>query len=148
MSLLKTQLQSDVKEAMKARDKRACGTLRLIMSELKRREVDERIELKDEDVLAILEKMTKQRRDSLAQYQSAGRQDLADQEQYELDLIIKYMPEPMSESELLALVRTTIELTGASSMADMGSVMGALKAEAQGRADMAKVGQLVKAELG
>ncbi|MBL6687930.1 MAG: GatB/YqeY domain-containing protein [Pseudomonadales bacterium] len=148
MSLLKTQLQSDVKEAMKARDKRALGTLRLIMSELKRREVDERIELKDEDVLAILEKMTKQRRDSLAQYQSAGRQDLADQEQYELDLIIKYMPEPMSESELLALVRTTIELTGASSMADMGSVMGALKAEAQGRADMAKVGQLVKAELG
>jgi len=133
---------------MKARDKRALGTLRLIMSELKRREVDERIELKDEDVLAILEKMTKQRRDSLAQYQSAGRQDLADQEQYELDLIIKYMPEPMSESELLALVRTTIELTGASSMADMGSVMGALKAEAQGRADMAKVGQLVKAELG
>ena len=148
MSLLKTQLQSDVKEAMKARDKRALGTLRLIMSELKRREVDERIELKDEDVLAILEKMTKQRRDSLAQYQSAGRQDLADQEQYELDLIIKYMPEPMSESELLALVRTTIELTGASSMADLGSVMGALKAEAQGRADMAKVGQLVKAELG
>ena len=148
MSLFKTQLQSDVKEAMKARDKRALGTLRLIMSELKRREVDERIELKDEDVLAILEKMTKQRRDSLAQYQSAGRQDLADQEQYELDLIIKYMPEPMSESELLALVRTTIELTGASSMADMGSVMGALKAEAQGRADMAKVGQLVKAELG
>ncbi len=148
MSLLKTQLQSDVKEAMKARDKRALGTLRLIMSELKRREVDERIELKDEDVLAILEKMTKQRRDSLAQYQSAGRQDLADQEQYELDLIIKYMPEPMSERELLALVRTTIELTGASSMADMGSVMGALKAEAQGRADMAKVGQLVKAELG
>jgi len=148
MSLLKTQLQSDVKEAMKARDKRALGTLRLIMSELKRREVDERIELKDEDVLAILEKMTKQRRDSLAQYQSADRQDLADQEQYELDLIIKYMPEPMSESELLALVRTTIELTGASSMADMGSVMGALKAEAQGRADMAKVGQLVKAELG
>ena len=148
MSLLKTQLQSDVKEAMKARDKRALGTLRLIMSELKRREVDERIELKDEDVLAILEKMTKQRRDSLAQYQRAGRQDLADQEQYELDLIIKYMPEPMSESELLALVRTTIELTGASSMADMGSVMGALKAEAQGRADMAKVGQLVKAELG
>ena len=148
MSLLKTQLQSDVKEAMKARDKRALGTLRLIMSELKRREVDERIELKDEDVLAILEKMTKQRRDSLAQYQSAGRQDLADQEQYELDLIIKDMPEPMSESELLALVRTTIELTGASSMADMGSVMGALKAEAQGRADMAKVGQLVKAELG
>jgi len=148
MSLLKTQLQSDVKEAMKARDKRALGTLRLIMSELKRREVDERIELKDEDVLAILEKMTKQRRDSLAQYQSAGRQDLADQEQYELDLIIKYMPEPMSESELLALVRTTIELTGASSMADMGRVMGALKAEAQGRADMAKVGQLVKAELG
>ena len=148
MSLLKTQLQSDVKEAMKARDKRALGTLRLIMSELKRREVDERIELKDEDVLAILEKMTKQRRDSLAQYQSAGRQDLADQEQYELDLIIKYMPEPMLESELLALVRTTIELTGASSMADMGSVMGALKAEAQGRADMAKVGQLVKAELG
>ena len=148
MSLLKTQLQSDVKEAMKARDKRALGTLRLIMSELKRREVDERIELKDEDVLAILEKMTKQRRDSLAQYQSADRQDLADQEQYELDLIIKYMPEPMSESELLALVRTTIELTGASSMADMGRVMGALKAEAQGRADMAKVGQLVKAELG
>jgi uncharacterized protein YqeY len=147
MSTLKDQLQSDVKAAMKSRDKRSLGALRLIMAELKRREVDERIELQDQDILVILEKMTKQRRDSLTQYEAAGRSDLAEQEQFELDLIAAYMPEPIGEDELAAMVEAAITTTGASAMADMGKVMAALKSEVQGRADMGQVSRIVKASL-
>jgi uncharacterized protein YqeY len=147
MSTLKDQLQSDVKAAMKSRDKRSLGALRLIMAELKRREVDERIELQDQDILVILEKMTKQRRDSLTQYEAAGRSDLAEQEQFELDLIAAYMPEPMGEDELAAMVEAAITTTGASAMADMGKVMAVLKSEVQGRADMGQVSRIVKASL-
>ena len=147
MSTLKDQLQSDVKEAMKSRDKRSLGALRLIMAELKRREVDERIELQDQDILVILEKMTKQRRDSLTQYEAAGRSDLAEQEQFELDLIAAYMPEPIGEDELAAMVEAAITTTGASAMADMGKVMAVLKSEVQGRADMGQVSRIVKASL-
>jgi uncharacterized protein YqeY len=147
MSTLKDQLQSDVKAAMKSRDKRSLGALRLIMAELKRREVDERIELQDQDILVILEKMTKQRRDSLAQYEAAGRSDLAEQEQFELDLIAAYMPEPIGEDELAAMVEAAITTTGASAMADMGKVMAVLKSEVQGRADMGQVSRIVKASL-
>lgn len=147
MSTLKDQLQSDVKAAMKSRDKRSLGALRLIMAELKRREVDERIELQDQDILVILEKMTKQRRDSLTQYEAAGRSDLAEQEQFELDLIAAYMPEPIGEDELTAMVEAAITTTGASAMADMGKVMAVLKSEVQGRADMGQVSRIVKASL-
>lgn len=147
MSTLKDQLQSDVKAAMKSRDKRSLGALRLIMAELKRREVDERIELQDQDILVILEKMTKQRRDSLTQYEAAGRSDLAEQEQFELDLIAAYMPEPIGKDELAAMVEAAITTTGASAMADMGKVMAVLKSEVQGRADMGQVSRIVKASL-
>ena len=106
---LKDRLQNDVKDAMRARAKQTLGTLRLIMAELKRREVDERIELSDQDVLLVLEKMVKQRRDSLSQYLAAGRQDLADQEQFELDLIAQYLPEPLSDEAVLALIEEAID---------------------------------------
>ena len=144
---LKDRLQNDVKDAMRARAKQTLGTLRLIMAELKRREVDERIELSDQDVLLILEKMVKQRRDSLSQYLAADRQDLADQEQFELDLIAQYLPEPLSDEAVLTLIEEAIEAAGAREMSKMGQVMGWVKARAQGGADMAKVGQLVKAQL-
>ena len=144
---LKDRLQNDVKDAMRARAKQTLGTLRLIMAELKRREVDERIELSDQDVLLILEKMVKQRRDSLSQYLAADRQDLADQEQFELDLIAQYLPEPLSDEAVLTLIEEAIEAAGAHEMSKMGQVMGWVKDRAQGRADMAKVGQLVKAQL-
>jgi uncharacterized protein YqeY len=144
---LKDRLQNDVKDAMRARAKQTLGTLRLIMAELKRREVDERIELSDQDVLLVLEKMVKQRRDSLSQYLAAGRQDLADQEQFELDLIAQYLPEPLSDEAVLALIEEAIDAAGAREMSKMGQVMGWVKDRAQGRADMAKVGQLVKAQL-
>ena len=144
---LKVRLQNDVKDAMRARAKQTLGTLRLIMAELKRREVDERIELSDQDVMLILEKMVKQRRDSLSQYLAADRQDLADQEQFELDLIAQYLPEPLSDAAVLALIEEAIEAAGAREMSKMGQVMGSVKNRAQGRADMAKVGQLVKAQL-
>ena len=144
---LKDRLQNDVKDAMRARAKQTLGTLRLIMAELKRREVDERIELSDQDVLLILEKMVKQRRDSLSQYLAADRQDLADQEQFELDLIAQYLPEPLSDEAVLTLIEEAIEAAGAREMSKMGQVMGWVKDRAQGRADMEKVGQLVKAQL-
>ena len=144
---LKVRLQNDVKDAMRARAKQTLGTLRLIMAELKRREVDERIELSDQDVMLILEKMVKQRRDSLSQYLAADRQDLADQEQFELDLIAQYLPEPLSDEAVLALIEEAIEAAGAREMSKMGQVMGSVKNRAQGRADMAKVGKLVKAQL-
>ena len=123
---LKVRLQNDVKDAMRARAKQTLGTLRLIMAELKRREVDERIELSDQDVMLILEKMVKQRRDSLSQYLAADRQDLADQEQFELDLIAQYLPEPLSDEAVLALIEEAIEAAGAREMSKMGQVMGSV----------------------
>ena len=133
---------------MRARDKQRLGTLRLISAEFKKVEIDERIELDDPRVLAILDKMTKQRRDSLSQYQSAGRTDLAEQEQFELNVISEFMPEPMTEAEIAVLVDEAVASVGAESIRDMGKVMGALKSQVQGRADMSVVGELVKAKLG
>ncbi|MGB1342540.1 MAG: GatB/YqeY domain-containing protein [Pseudomonadales bacterium] len=144
---LKMQIQEDVKNAMRAREKQKLGTLRLMMSELKRREVDERIELTDQDVLAILEKMLKQRKDSLRQYSDAGREDLAAQEQFEIDLIGKYLPEPLSPDAVVALIEGVVAELGATDMSAMGRVMGQLKPQLQGRADMAEVGLLVKQRL-
>jgi uncharacterized protein YqeY len=146
-SPIKSQIETAVKEAMKARDKQRLGVLRLMMAEFKRVEVDERVELDDTRVLAILDKMTKQRKDSLEQYQNAGRDDLAEQEQFELTVIDEYTPEALSDAEIEALVKEAVTETGATSMRDMGALMANLRPKLQGRADMGAVSQLVKQQL-
>lgn len=148
LSTLKGQIQEDVKSAMRARDQRRLTALRLITAAIKQVEVDQRIEMDDTGVLAVLDKMVKQRRDSLEQYQSAGRDDLAAQEKFELDLIANYLPEALSKEELSALIKQAIIDTGASSMRDMGSVMNKLRDKVQGRADMKAVSTAVKEQLG
>ena len=144
---LKLQVDTEVKAALRARDKQRLGVLRLIMADIKRVEVDERKELTDTDVLGLLDKMSKQRRDSLSQFQQAGRDDLVAQEQFELDVLQEFMPVQLERSELEALVAAAVATSGAESMKDMGKVMGLLKAQIQGRADMGEVGVLVKASL-
>ena len=144
---LKSRIQDDVKTAMRARERERLGALRLVTAAIKQKEVDERIDLDDTQVLAVLDKMAKQRRESVEQYEQAGREDLAVKERFELDLIRSYLPEPMGEDELAALIQSAIDETGASSMRDMGSVMGALRGQVQGRADMKAVSQAVKARL-
>ncbi|MET0108094.1 MAG: GatB/YqeY domain-containing protein [Candidatus Thiodiazotropha sp.] len=145
--MLKEQILDDVKAAMKAKEKSLLGTLRLITAAIKQREVDERTELDDIQVLAILEKMIKQRRDSIKQYESAGRQELAEQEKSEIAIIETYMPAGLSDDEISAMVDNAIAETNASGMRDMGKVMGLLKPQMQGRADMGKVSGLVKQKL-
>ncbi len=144
---LKARIQEDVKNAMRAQERDRLATLRLVTAAIKQKEVDERVDLDDTQVLAVLDKMVKQRRESLEQYQQAGRDDLAAQEQFELDLIQTYLPEQLGEDELAALISKTIAELGASSIRDMGSVMNALRSEVQGRADMKAVSQAVKAQL-
>jgi hypothetical protein len=144
---LKARIQEDVKTAMRAREKEQLATLRLITAAIKQKEVDERIELNDEQVLAVLDKMVKQRRESLEQYEKAGREDLAVQERFELGIIQDYLPEPLSEAALSELIKTTIAEQGASSIRDMGAVMGAIRGQVQGRADMKAVSQAVKDQL-
>ena len=144
---IRLNIADDIKSAMRSRDKRRLGALRLIASELKKVEVDERLELDDGRVVAILNKMTKQRKDSLSQYLSAGRNDLADQEQFELDLISEFTPQPLTDAEIAELVDICIANTEASSMADMGKVMKELKGKGQGRIDMSIAGGLVKTKL-
>lgn len=141
------RVSDQVKTAMKARDKPRVSALRLIMAEFKRVEVDERIELDDARVLVILDKMTKQRKDSHKQYQDAGRDDLAATEAFELDIIAQFLPEQISDDELEAMVVSAISQTGAAGMQDMGKVMGLLKPQIQGRADMGTVSALVKSSL-
>ncbi len=145
--MLKQQILDDVKAAMKAKDKARLGTLRLITAAIKQREVDERIELDDTQVLAILEKMIKQRRDSIKQYEDAGRQELAEQEKSEIAIIEAYMPEGLSDEEITAMIEQAITQSNAAGMKDMGKVMGLLKSQMQGRADMGKVSGLVKQKL-
>jgi hypothetical protein len=144
---LKQRLDTDMKESMRAKDKERLGTVRLILAAIKQREVDERIVLDDVQVLTVLEKMVKQRRDSITQFEAAGRTDLATKEKYELDLIQSYMPAQLSEAEIDAIIEQTIAATGASSAKDMGKVMGPLKAQLQGRADMGAVSARLKARL-
>jgi uncharacterized protein YqeY len=146
-SELKPRIESSVKDAMRAREKQRLGVLRLVMSELKKVEVDERIELDDERIISILVKMSKQRKDSLTQYIDAGRQDLADQEQYELDLLQEFLPVALDEAAIAALIDAAIAQTGASSMKDMGKVMGVLKPQVQGRADVGALSATIKAKL-
>jgi uncharacterized protein len=145
---LKARIQEDVKTAMRSQERERLGVLRLISAAIKQIEVDERIELNDEQVLAVLDKMVKQRRESLEQFDKAGREDLASRERYELEVIQQYLPEPLSEGELLALIQSAIRELGASSVRDMGPVMNALRGKVQGRADMKAVSQAVKAQLG
>ncbi len=143
----KLQIEAEVKNAMRARDKQRLGVLRLIMSEFKRVEVDERIELEDSRVLVILDKMLKQRKDSLSQFEAAGRDDLVAQESFELDILREFMPQQLSTEEVKSIVEAVISELGATSIKDMGKVMGILKPRVQGRADMAEIGSLVKASL-
>lgn len=145
--MLKQRIQDDVKAAMKSKDKPRLAALRLVTAAIKQREVDERIELDDSQVIAVLEKMIKQRRDSVAQYEQAGRSELAAQELGEIEIIQAYMPEGLSEAEIAGLVDEAIAAVGASGMRDMGKVMGQLKPKIQGRADMGQVSGLVKQKL-
>ncbi|CAM2812144.1 GatB/YqeY domain-containing protein [Vibrio rarus] len=140
-------LKEEQKSAMKAKDKPRLGTIRLALSAIKQREVDERITLTDDDIIAVMTKMVKQRRDSVAQYESAGRQDLADIEKAEITVLEEFMPQPLSEEEVAALVANAITETEAAGMQDMGKVMGVLKPQIQGRADMGKVSGLVRSKL-
>lgn len=146
--MLKAQIQSDMKTAMKSGEKARLGAIRLILAAIKQREVDERIELDDGQVLVVLDKMLKQRRDSIQQYSAAGREDLADVERFEVEVIQTYLPTPLSESELTALLDAAIAESGATAMSDMGKVMAILRPKVQGRADMAAVSGLVKGRLG
>jgi uncharacterized protein YqeY len=145
--MLKDQIQSDMKAAMKSGEKTRLGVIRLILAAIKQREVDERIDLDDTQVLAVLGKMVKQRRDSIAQYTGAGRQDLADVEQFEIEVIQAYLPAALSDAEIANLVAAAIAETGAAAVSDMGKVMAVLKPKVQGRGDMAAVSALVKRQL-
>ncbi|MAN52424.1 MULTISPECIES: GatB/YqeY domain-containing protein [Marinimicrobium] len=147
-SELQTRINDALKTAMRAREKARVAVLRLVTAEFKRIEVDERIELDDARVLAILDKMVKQRRDSEQQYRDAGRAELADQERLEIDVIQEFLPQPLSDAELDQLVADAIAQSGAEGMKDMGKVMGILKPQVQGRADMADVSKRLKARLG
>lgn len=145
---LKSQLTDDMKAAMRAKEKERLGVIRLVLAAIKQQEVDQRIELDDAAVLAVLDKMVKQRRESIRQYTDAGRNDLADQEQAEIEVIQTYLPQQLSDDEIAALVAEAISSTGAESVKDMGKVMGVIKPKAQGRADMGKVSALIKSKLG
>jgi uncharacterized protein YqeY len=145
---LKERIQADVKDAMRARDKDRLATLRMITAGLQQKEVDDRVELDDAGVLALLDKMAKQRRESIEQYEQGGREELAQRERAELAVIESYLPQPLSAEELDALVDEAMAATGAAAMADMGRVMGELKPRVQGRADMGEVSARVKARLG
>lgn len=144
---LKDQIKDDMKAAMRSRDKERLSVIRLTQAAIKQREVDERIELDDADVLAVIEKMIKQRRDSVSQYRDAGRDELADAEAAEITTLQGYLPQQLSEAEIDTQIDAALTETGAESMRDMGKVMGVLKPRLQGRADMGDVSKRLKARL-
>ncbi|MEO7742023.1 MAG: GatB/YqeY domain-containing protein [Usitatibacter sp.] len=144
---LREQLNEDIKTAMKAREQDKLNALRLLLSAVKQREVDERITLDDAGVIAVIEKMLKQRKDSIAQFEKAARQDLADKEHFEVAVLQGYLPQQLSATEIEAAIADAITATAATSAADMGKVMGVVKPKLAGRADMGKVSALVKAKL-
>lgn len=144
---LKQQLTAAMKDAMRAKDKVRLGTIRLMQADIKRIEVDERIDVDDARALVILDKMVKQRRDSISQYQDAGRQELADVEQAEIEVIQEFLPEALSDDEILAMIDDAIISVSAESMKDMGKVMGIIKPKIQGRADAGAVSKLIKNKL-
>jgi uncharacterized protein YqeY len=145
---LKERITDDMKAAMRSGEKERLGVIRMITSAIKQREVDERITLDDAQVLSVLEKMIKQRKESVVQFQAGNRPDLVEKESAEITLLQGYLPSPLSDAELDALIQDAIAATGASSIKDMGKVMAVIKGKAQGRADMAAVGAKIKAKLG
>jgi len=144
---LKEQITEDMKSAMRAKEAERLGTIRLLLAAIKQREVDERITVDDAGIIAIIEKLIKQRKDSIEQFQRAGRTDLVDQESKELGILQAYMPAQLSEAEVQAAIQKTISSLGAAGPQDMGKVIGALKAQLAGKADMGMVSGLVKAAL-
>lgn len=147
MMSLKQQINEDMKTAMRAKDSARLAAIRLLMAAMKQREVDERIELSDTDILAIIDKMMKQRRDSFSQFEAAGRKDLADIEQFEMSVLLGYMPQQLSAAEIDAAIEQAISESGAASAQDMGKVMAILKPKFSGRADIGKASAQVKARL-
>jgi uncharacterized protein YqeY len=145
--LLKDRITEDMKAALKAKDARRLGAVRLALAAIKQREIDDRKALSDADVVGVVEKMIKQRRDSIAQYSAGGRKDLADQEQFEIDVLAAYLPQQASAAEVEAVIAAAIAASGAKGAADMGKVMGQVKAKLAGRADMGQVSARVKAKL-
>lgn len=144
---LKARITDDMKIAMKARDADRLATIRLLLAAMKQKEVDERIELGDADIIAVIDKMLKQRRDSVSQYDAANRQDLADRERFEMTVLSGYLPQALTDAEIDALIDAAVVSTGAAGMQDMGKVMGVLKGQMAGRADMAAVSARIKARL-
>lgn len=145
---LKEQLKEAQKDAMRAKDKLRLGTIRMALAEIKQKEIDGKVELQDADVLAVLTKMVKQRKDSLQQFEAAGREDLAEQERNEMEVIHSFLPQALSTEELEQLIADAMQETGAAGMQDMGKVMGWLKPKVQGRADMGELSKAIKAKLG
>ena len=148
MTTLKERITEDMKTAMRAGEKERLGTIRMLLAAIKQREVDERVMLDDAQVLAVIEKMVKQRKESIAQFEQGGRADLAAKEKSEIDLLVAYLPAQLSDAEVDALIRAAIASTGAASIKDMGKVMGVVKAQAAGRADMGAVSARIKTALG
>ena len=144
---LREQLTEDMKTAMKAREAEKLGAVRLILAAVKQREIDERITLDDPGVIAVIEKMIKQRKDSISQFEKAARQDLADKEKFELGILEAYLPQQLSQAEVDAIIAEAVASSGAKSPADMGKVMALVKPRLAGRADMGKVSGLVKGKL-
>jgi uncharacterized protein len=145
---VKSRLTEDMKQAMRSGDKARLSTIRMALAAIQQREVDERIELDEVQSLGVLDKMIKQRRESVEQYRAGGREDLARKESAEIEVLAAYLPEPLAEDELAEMIDAAVAETGAGSMKDMGRVMAVLRARTQGRADMAKVSAMVKARLG
>jgi len=145
---LKLQISEDMKNAMRAKDSARLGTIRLLQAAIKQREVDERIELDDNAVIAVIEKMLKQRRDSIAAYESANRNDLADIEKFEVTVLQTYLPQQLTEDEIKQILETVVTETAASGIKDMSKVMAAIKPLVAGRADMGKISGLIKTRLG
>ncbi|MBZ0106184.1 MAG: GatB/YqeY domain-containing protein [Sulfuricella denitrificans] len=145
---LRERITEDMKTAMRAKDTPRLGAIRLLQAAIKQREVDERIELDDTQVVAVIEKMLKQRRDSISQYEAANRNDLADVEKFEVSVLQAYMPQALSDAEVAQMVVDAIAASGAVGVKDMGKVMAAVKPQVTGRADMGKVSALIKAKLG
>ena len=144
---LKTKITDDMKAAMKAKEAQRLSAIRLLLAAIKQREVDERKDLSDSEVVAVIEKMIKQRRDSISQFQAANRKDLVDVETFELNLLSGYLPKQLTDAEIAEEVSAAIAQTGAKGVPDMGKVMGVLKGKLAGRADLGKVSSLVKAKL-
>ncbi|HEY8085794.1 MAG TPA: GatB/YqeY domain-containing protein [Methylophilaceae bacterium] len=145
---LRLQISEDMKTAMRAKDSARLSAIRLLLAAMKQREVDERIELDDEQVIVIIEKMLKQRRDSISQYEAAKRQDLVDVEKFEVEVLTGYLPQALTEAEVAAIIEKVIADTGAAGIKDMGKVMGLVKPQIIGRADMGKVSGQIKTRLG